>query len=81
MEGAALRREREVDLMIAHAWHAATFGGLAQVGKLKGLSTYTGKKKPGSSIRNHASEAAAFFHALKASGADIDIKLVPREPA
>lgn len=77
MEGAALKSEREYDMAIAQAWNGARFNALAQVGKLKGLSTYLGKKASGK--RNAAADAAAFFHAMKSAGLPITITRVERK--
>lgn len=78
MEGAALAAERKFDFAIAEAWHAAKFGVMAENGKLRGLSTYIGKKK---GKRSLAADAAAFFHRMKAAGMDVDIKKVVRKPS
>lgn len=78
MQGAQLKFEREYDLSIAHAWHAAKFNALAQVGKLKSLSNYTGKRASGK--KSTAAQAVAFFHAMKAAGLPVTITRVERKP-
>lgn len=79
MEGAALRQEREYDLSIAQQWHGAKFNALAQVGKLKSLSNYIGKRATGGKKSTLAS-AIAFFHSMKAAGFPVEISRVEREP-
>lgn len=77
MEGAALKSEREYDLAIAQVWHAARFNALAQVGKLKSLSNYIGKKASGK--KSTLASAIAFFHNMKAAGFPVEITRTPRE--
>ena len=78
MEGSALQQEREYDLSIAQAWHAARFNALAQSGKLKGLSTYIGKKA--SAKKSPLASAISFFHSMKSAGFPVTITRTPREP-
>lgn len=78
MEGAQLKSEREYDLSIAQAWHAARFGALAQNGKLKGLSNYISKQSSGK--QSSMAGAIAFFHAMKAAGLPVTITRVERKP-
>lgn len=78
MDAAALSTEREYDLSIAHAWHAAKFNALAQAGKLRALSNYISKKSMGK--KSAAAEAVAFFHAMKAAGLPVTITRVERKP-
>lgn len=80
MQGATLKAEREYDLLISQAWHEAKFNALAQVGKLKGLKSYIGKKAVGGK-RSKAADAVAFFHALKAAGVAVSITRSARKPA
>lgn len=68
--------ERRYDLAIAEAWHAAKFNGLGQNGKLRGLSSYLGKKPSG---KTGAAQAIAFFHSLKAKGIPVEIRRTPRK--
>lgn len=77
MEGAALRQQRDYDAMIAQAWNGAKFNALAQVGKLKSLSTYTSETNKPSA---HAG-AVAFFHQMKAAGFPVTITRSVRRPA
>lgn len=83
MDGAALKVEQEYDLSISQAWHGARFNALAQAGKLRGLSSYLGKRHAGK--KSAAASAIAFFHAMKAAGVPVTISRVPRastqEPA
>lgn len=77
MEGAALAAERAYDLSVAQAWHAAKFATLSDAGKLKGLSSYLGKRRG----KNPLSAALAFFHQMKASGFPVKITRVDRSSA
>ena len=79
MEGAALKSEREYDMVIAAQWHGARFNALAQNGKLKSLSNYIGKRASGKT--SQAAAAASFFHAMKSAGFPVEITRVEREPS
>lgn len=75
MEGAALKAERDYDLMVAQAWHTAKFSVMAENGKLRGLSTYLRKKVE--SAKSTTAKAIAFFHQMKARGFPIEITRTP----
>jgi hypothetical protein len=77
MEGAVLKSQREYDMAVAHAWHGAMFGALAQSGKLKGLSSYIGNRAGGK--KSTAAAAVMFFQALKAAGLPVTITKVERK--
>lgn len=76
MEGAALKAEREYDLAIAQVWHGARFNALAQVGKLRGLSNYIGKRATGK--KSTLASAVSFFHSMRAAGFPVTITRVER---
>lgn len=71
-----MRADREYDLAIAQAHHAARFNALAQVGKLKGLSNYIGKRASGK--KSALASAISFFHSMKAAGFPVTITRVER---
>jgi hypothetical protein len=75
MEGAAKRRVDQVNLATAAAWHTAMFALGGYSGKLKGkqLSDFlVSDERPSEAALSH-SRAIAFFHRLKARGADVEI--------
>lgn len=75
MEGAAKRRVDQVNLATATAWHTAMFALGGYSGKLKGkqLSDFlVSDERPSEAALSH-SRAIAFFHRLKARGADVEI--------
>lgn len=74
MEGAALRHKRELDMLIAGAWHTAIFGLNGYAGKLRGknLSDYLNSAKP-----KKAQTPDEMFAALlmtQAGGAPLNIR-------
>jgi hypothetical protein len=76
MEGAALRRRRELDLGVYTAWHAATFAVGMYGGKLKGKKLSDFLSEDSRPARSKAAEALSFFHTLKARGVAVDITRV-----
>jgi hypothetical protein len=77
MDGAVLRRERDIDLGIVTAWHTASFALGMYAGKLKGktlsdfLIATPASAKP---RRSQWADAHAFFGRLKARGVPIETR-------
>jgi hypothetical protein len=77
MEGAALRRQRDLDLGIITAWHTASFALGMYAGKLKGktLSDFLLSGKPSEEDEGRMQRARVihFFQSLKARGVPVEI--------
>jgi len=75
MEGAALRRKRDIDLALYTAWHTAIFALNGYAGKLKGksLSDFLGQSGEEKATSLQHAKGIAFFHRLQAKGVPVKI--------